>query len=276
MGKKVMVWGASIGPFSAEPDIERFVAEFLHSADYVTVRETISQRYLSGIGVKNNVSLAADCAFIMTPQPVDTAPFWPKENDKGVLGFNISPLVQKFRPAAEPREVLQKEVAAFLKQIVESSDVSILLVPHVDPLDGATENSDSHYMREILSITGTYEGRIAMAPCHLNAAQIKYVLSKCAYFIGARTHATIGALSCLVPTVSIAYSIKAKGLNHDLFGNEDLVLDTQDVNASTLYKYYQSLIKNRSMIISALSKRIPEWKERALISPRALKCGNTG
>jgi polysaccharide pyruvyl transferase WcaK-like protein len=270
MGKKTMVWGASIGPFSAEPVIERFVADFLRSIDCVTVRETISQKYLAGIGVQKNVSLVADGAFVMTPQPVDTASFWPTGAEQGVLGFNISPLIQKFRPAGEPRTVLQQEVAEFLKETLASSKISILLLPHVDPLDGDSENSDSHYMREILAMTGNFEGRISLAPDKLNAAQLKYLLSQCTYFIGARTHATIGALSCLVPTVSIAYSIKAKGLNRDLFGNEDLVLNTPLVNKASLKSYYQALIENKDQIAALLAERIPEWRVRARVSPAQL------
>ena len=271
MGKKIMVWGASIGPFSSEPVIEQFVVNFLRSADWVTVRETISQKYLTDIGVESNVSLVADGAFCMTPQPVDTSSFWPKSGEQGVLGFNISPLIHKFRPVGESRQVLQMEVAEFLKKTLENSAVSILLVPHVDPLDGASENSDSHYMREILAMTGPCDGRISLAPDNLNAVQLKFVLSQCTYFMGARTHATIGALSCLVPTVSIAYSIKAKGLNRDLFGNEDLVLDTHLVNTASLTEYYEKLLVNKDQISALLRQRIPKWRERAHISPQIIK-----
>lgn len=270
MGKKMMVWGASIGPFAAEPVIEKFVADFLRRADCVTVRETISQKYLADIGVQKNVSLVADGAFVMTPQRVDTATFWPAGAEQGVLGFNISPLIQKFRPAGERRKVLQQEVAEFIKGTLESSPTSILLLPHVDPLDGVAENSDTHYMREILSMTGSFDGRIRLAPDNLNAAQLKFVLSQCTYFIGARTHATIGAMSCLVPTVSIAYSIKAKGLNRDLLGNEDLVLETPLVNSASLTKYYRYLIDNKVQIASLLAQRIPEWRIKACISSKQL------
>ncbi len=271
MGKRVMVWGASIGPFSSEPAIEKFAADFLRSADFVTVRETISQKYLADIGVVNNVSLVADGAFVMTPQLVDISSFWPTASLDGVLGFNISPLIQKFRPPAEPRETLQKEVAEFLKEVLDNSGTSILLIPHVDPLDGSAENSDSHYMREILEMTGGHDGGIRLAPNNFNAAQLKYILSQCTYFMGARTHATIGALSCLIPTVSIAYSIKAKGLNRDLFGDEALVLDTPLVNQTSLKQYYRKLIENKAQIINLLSQRIPEWREKAHISPRLLR-----
>lgn len=270
MGKKVMVWGASIGPFSTEPTIEKFAADFLRSSDCVTVRETISQQYLTEIGVKQNVALVADGAFVMTPQPVETASFWPTSSTNGVLGFNISPLIQKFRPVREPRQVLQHEVSSFLKATLEKDNISILLLPHVDPLDGHTENSDSHYMREILAMTGDYNGRIRLAPSTFNAAQLKFILSKCTYFMGARTHATIGALSCLVPTVSIAYSIKAKGLNRDLFGNEDYVLDTPLVSNETLSKYFKKLVEDKTAMSALLTQRIPEWREKAHNSPMQL------
>ena len=271
MGKKVMVWGASIGPFDSEPAIERFAADFLRSADCITVRETISQRYLADIGVSDNVSLVADGAFVMTPQPVDVTPFWPVDGHGRVLGFNISPLIQKFRPAGEDRKILQREVAEFLKETLADGATSILLIPHVDPLDGAIENSDSHYMGEILAITGDFGGRIRLAPDNLNAAELKYVLSKCSYFIGARTHATIGAMSCLVPTGSIAYSIKALGLNRDLFGDESTVLETPKVSQKSLREFFAKLSENREPILATLRQRVPEWKERALISPHRIR-----
>lgn len=270
LGKKVMVWGASIGSFASEPTVERFAADFLRSTDAITIRETISQKYLTDIGVTNNVGLVTDGAFVMTPQPLDESAFWPLASDAGVLGFNISPLIQKFRPTGEPRHVLQQEVAQFLENVLQTSNISVLLVPHVDPLDGATENSDSHYMREIMGMLGAYEGRIKLAPDNLNAAQLKYVLSKCSYFMGARTHATIGALSCLVPTVSIAYSVKAKGLNRDLFGNEDLVLETPSVNKASLKEYFDFLVHNKEKITAVLHERIPEWRKMARLSAQQL------
>lgn len=270
LGKKVMVWGASIGSFASEPAVEKFAADFLRRTDAITIRETISQKYLAEIGVTNNVGLVTDGAFVMTPQPLDLSDFWPVNSDAGVLGFNISPLIQKFRPAGESRQILQQEVVQFLENILQNSTISVLLLPHVDPLDGAVENSDSHYMKEILAMIGSHDGRVKLAPNNLNAAQLKYVLSKCTYFMGARTHATIGALSCLVPTVSIAYSVKAKGLNRDLFGNEDLVLETPSVNNASLKQYFDFLVEHKEKITTTLQERIPEWRKMARLSAQQL------
>jgi colanic acid/amylovoran biosynthesis protein len=270
MGLPVMVWGASIGPFGKEPRAEKLVAGFLRQIDCVTVRETISLEYLKSIDVHANVSLVADGAFVMLPQPVDVSSWWPKAGPSGVLGFNISPLIQKFRPAGEPHSVLQKEVAAFLRNVLERSDMGVLLLPHVDPLEGGGDNSDSHYMKAIQDMLGDQRGRLSLAPATLNAPQLKHVLSRCQYFIGARTHATIGAWSTQVPTVSIAYSIKAKGLNRDLFGDERLVLETNRVSTLTLQEYFDKLRAGGADIQALLNARIPEWKERARVSAQKI------
>jgi polysaccharide pyruvyl transferase WcaK-like protein len=257
-----MVWGASIGPFGKEPRAERLLSGFLRQIDCVTVRETISLEYLKSIGVHANVSLVADGAFVMLPEPVDVSSYWPKAGQAGVLGFNISPLIHKFRPAGEPLSVLQNEVAAFLREVLERTDMGVLLLPHVDPLEGGIDNSDSHYMKAIQQMLGDQRGRLTLVPATLNAPQLKHVLSRCQYFIGARTHATIGALSCQVPTVSIAYSIKAKGLNRDLFGDERLVLETPAVSHRTLIEYLAKLRAEDGQLRSFLALRIPEWKLR--------------
>jgi colanic acid/amylovoran biosynthesis protein len=110
---------------------------------------------------------------------------------------------------------------------------------------------------------GDQRGRLTLAPATLNAPQLKHVLSRCQYFIGARTHATIGALSSQVPTVSIAYSIKAKGLNRDLFGDERLVLETPSVSHRTLSEYLAKLQAQDGPLRGFLAQRIPEWKLRA-------------
>jgi polysaccharide pyruvyl transferase WcaK-like protein len=263
MGLPVMLWGASVGPFAQEPRAERLLAGFLRGLDCITVRETISLEYLRSIGVHANVSLVADGAFVMSPQPVDVSRYWPQAGAAGVLGFNISPLIQKFRPAGEPHSVLQQEVAAFLREVLARTDMGVLLLPHVDPLEGGSENSDSHYMKGIVDLLGDQGGRLTLAPATLNAPQLKHVLSRCRYFMGARTHATIGALSCQVPTVSIAYSIKAKGLNRDLFGNERLVLETPAVSQRTLSEYLAKVQSEDGQLRGFLAQRIPEWRQRA-------------
>jgi colanic acid/amylovoran biosynthesis protein len=96
----------------------------------------------------------------------------------------------------------------------------------------------------------------------LNAAQIKQVISQCRFFIGARTHATIAALSSIVPTVSIAYSIKAKGINQDLFGHQDAVIDSSEVSQTSLLAGLKWLHTNEQELCGQLTLSLVVVKKK--------------
>lgn len=261
-GVPAVLWAASVGPFSGDRIVERYMVEHLRHYSAITVRETETLEYLKSLGI-DNVTLVADPAFVLKPEPFDMRNIWPEERNSGVLGFNVSPLIAKFRKSPEDAERLEQEVVGFIQDVLNNTDLSVLLVPHVDPLDGSEKNSDSRYMARLSSRVEEHKGRLSMSPPTLNAPQIKYLLSQCRYFIGARTHATIGALSTEVPTISIAYSIKAKGLNKDLFTHTRYVLDTPKVSRETLWSSLETLQSEESAIKALLAERIPVWKARA-------------
>ncbi|MFN2366014.1 MAG: polysaccharide pyruvyl transferase family protein, partial [Desulfurivibrionaceae bacterium] len=138
----------------------------------------------------------------------------------------------------------------------DKKGMSVLLVPHVTPLDGNPKNNDYEYMNNILNGLGDSGGKVKIMNHELNAVETKYVISRCRYFIGARTHATIAALSSKVPTISIAYSEKAKGINADIFGDEPVVVGLKDLTADKLLNALDYLEKNESRLKSFLDKKI--------------------
>lgn len=268
-GVPAVLWAASVGPFSARPEVERVMAAHLRRYAAITVRETVSLEYLRSIGVEH-AELVADPAFHLGPEIFDTAAL-DFGGGRPLLGFNVSPLIRKFRGGEGNAEAMDGEIVAFLRKVVESTDFGVVLVPHVGPLDGGDWNSDWHYMNGLLQRLDDCRARIVLAPPNLNAAQLKHLIGCCRYFIGARTHATIAALSQGVPTVSIAYSTKAKGINKDLFGHLRYVLETPKVAASTLEDAFTGLQRDDSEVRAQLAERIPEWRVRAMGSVDALQ-----
>jgi polysaccharide pyruvyl transferase WcaK-like protein len=113
-------------------------------------------------------------------------------------------------------------------------------------------------------------GRISILPRGLNAAQLKDVIRRCDGFMGARTHATVAALSQRVPTTSIAYSVKAKGINQDLFGHTRYVLETPCVTAASLRQHFDLLQAEAEQIRSLLDARLPNWRAKARVSAERL------
>lgn len=260
LGKPTHLLAASVGPFTNDPLTERHMIAHLKRYTSITVRETATLDYLTELGI-DDVRLVADPAFVLDPQPFDTSTFL--RPGREVIGFNVSPLVRKFRADETSRKQFDDEIVAFIREAVSVHDRDILLIPHVDPLAGEWENSDRAYMSRLIASLTDLGPRVAMTPDLLNAEQIKHVLGCCRYFIGARTHATIGAISQGVPTLSIAYSVKAVGINKDLFGSTRYVLPTPELTRQTLSAGLALLEADESAIKALLADKLPVWKSKA-------------
>ncbi len=263
-----VLWGASVGPFDDAPvAVQRAVSRHLRRFDLVVARETLSHGWLRGQGVGERLALACDPAFSMKPEPLALTGFWPREGDRGTVAVNLSPLIRRTHAAGNPQgRPLEEEAAAFIAGLADEG-YGVLLLPHVVGQSGSPEKCDHALLRALLGRTGDGGGRIALAPRTLNAPQLKYALSRCRYVLAARTHATIGALSSGVPTVSIAYSLKAKGINRDLFGDTRHVLDGADMTAVTLRAALARLEAEEGDIRRLLAARGLDWPaslERAL------------
>lgn len=264
--KKLVIWGASIGPFPQDEKIGEII-DNLRLADLITIRETRSFDYLSQLGITANVKLVADPAFLL---PLESAPFekvWPNTS-KSILGVNISPLLDRCRKKNNKSEVLT-EIISFLHKIINKPGFHILLIPHVMKVNGFY-TSDYFFMEKIYEQLKNTK-MITMISQNYNTMQLKYVISKCRFFIGARTHSTIAALSTKVPTLSLGYSLKAKGINKDIFGSYDFLLDINEFTAENLSNKFNKILAEEAKIKSILSKRIPEIKKMAKMNVTYLK-----
>lgn len=267
----VLLWSSSVGPFSADRRIEAFMAGHLKRYAATSTRESHSQAYLAALGVAGSVQ-CTDPAFVLRAQaPADAAALLPSAGPAGTLGLNISPVIARARERAGITADLLDEVAQFVTTVVEQRGLAVALVPHVDAPGRNFIQQDTPYMQPLVQRLRALGDRVRLVPETLNAPQLKYLLSQCRYFIGARTHATIAALSTGVPTVSIAYSVKARGINEDLFGDLRYMLDTQTVSALTLLQSIDRLIEDEAAIRQLLADRVPKWKERATLPARLVR-----
>ena len=95
-----------------------------------------------------------------------------------------------------------------------------------------------------------------------NAAETKWIISQMTLFAGARTHSTIAALSSGVPTLSFAYSIKAQGINRDIFGHTDYCMEPTDLGVEAVASRVTSMLDESAAIRRDLGARIPGSRGR--------------
>jgi len=140
---------------------------------------------------------------------------------------------------------------------MESSDRPVLLVPHVfEP-----GNDDQAFMAQLLARIGAPADRLALLDGRdLSCMQLKQLISRLHVFIGARTHATIAAMSRGVPTLSIGYSVKARGINEEVFGSTDWMVSHKGLDAATLVARYKTLDESAAKIRDVLARRMTDYQ----------------
>jgi len=266
----LFLWGASVGPFDKSPEFAKVMLDNLRCFTGVFVRETISRDYLAKNNVVDNVYVMADPAFVMPAQKPsqDKIGF---EMPKDAIGLNFSPLIAKYfskkqMPLWEMSESDLEPWLNFCVQIVvtlvQKTQRDIILIPHVEAK--SINGCDFQFLRKISKLASKQSKQnIFCLSNQLSAPELKWVISQCFVFAGARTHSTIAALSSEIPTLSIGYSVKAQGINQDIFGCQDYCLDSQTLTQDLFIERMLELISQESYIRSVLKSRIPEMRSNA-------------
>ena len=260
----LVLWGASVGPFTADPEFEREMCTHLGLFDLILARETGSVSYLASIGVEKNVKRVADPAFTMKPKQPACSDELMAFLDRGPIGLNLSPLIGRY--TNDGGSTWPHRAAACLKELVGADLGPVLLVPH-----GTLPGNDDHaFLQGLADEIGAGQDRVMVAPRSLVTREAKWMISQTTVFIGARTHATIAALSSSVPTISIGYSLKARGINKDIFGHTDWVLPVDRFAPEVLVERCRTLLDQRDAVHTHLVNTMPAIRELSYSAGRYL------
>lgn len=261
--KPLVIWGASVGPFERIPKYEKYMKKHLQSVTGIFARESATVEYLNKLGVTDNVYKVADPAFLMdATEPQSSKKI---EIEKDSIGINLSPLMLRYFRNGDMESWINT-ATKIVEGISNRTDNKIYLIPHV-----TTPNSNDYlFLKEVKKSAKISKERIILLPPTYNASETKWIISKMKLFAGSRTHSTIAALSSCVPTLSFAYSIKAKGINRDIFGHEDYCLNHEKLTPEIVAKKIESMLEKEDEIRGELKVAIPKIKNKTLLSGETL------
>ena len=153
-----------------------------------------------------------------------------------------------------------KNYEILIEHILKETDMAIALIPHV-----IWDDSDDRIPLMQLYERYKKSGRVLVIEDQ-NCSKLKYAISKCRFFVGARTHSTIAAYFSGIPTLVVGYSVKARGIARDLFGDEEQYsLSVQRLKETDeLLKKFRWILENEELIKKQLNSKIPEVIKRAL------------
>jgi polysaccharide pyruvyl transferase WcaK-like protein len=263
-GKPLIIWGASVGPFDKKPDFAKIVHEHLRrEVTAIFVREERSRSYLEEYGITRNVYLMPDPAFVMDPEWVDDSDIG-CDLPQGAIGVNLSPLMAKYVTNGDGA-AWQSMGVEVVQKLLKTYDRPVILIPHV-----TSPHSDDHlFLSHIKSRLPA--NMVVILPKTLSAANTKYVISRLSCLIAARTHATVASFSTCVPTVSLAYSRKAWGINEMLFGHTGYVVAPTEMTPNTVLEAAGRVLKDAQYIRSCLSGKMATISRDAIAAGRELQ-----
>lgn len=254
-GARTILWGCSVEP----ADISDKMKEDLQGYDLIVARESITYEAL--LNINNNTVLYPDPAFTLEKEQGEMPEGL---GNKSYVGINISPMIQGKESTPG---IAMANYKRLVKEILEQTDYDIALIPHVV----WSHNDDRIPLKELYD-TFSDTSRVFLVEDQ-NCMQLKDIISKCKFFVGARTHATIAAYSTQVPTLVVGYSVKAHGIAKDLFGTEEkYVIPVQELqNEDDLLNAFNWIKDNEQQIRDKLAEVMPQYIEKAFSAAKLLK-----
>lgn len=253
-GAKTVLWGCSI----EYERLDKRVVNDLMKYNLITVRESYTKRNLQQKGIFDNVKYYPDPAFVLKKQPID---LWDWETMGEIVGINLSTYVVK-------TEKIYQIFCRFVKYILENTEYSVMLIPHVF----WGQESDLKLLNRMYNDL-PHSSKLFLVNQEYNCMQLKYIISKCSFYMGARTHSVIAAYSSYVPALAFSYSVKSKGIAFDLFGEENyyVLSVTEDITTEKLLEYLFFLVEHQDSILEKLKDKIPQYEDMVRAEKEAVE-----
>ena len=239
----------------------------------ILARESLSFDALREAGVEEgSLFLLPDPAFAMEAEELPLPDGFVPD---GTVGINVSPLIEHYR-AEDAEGSVWDAFEALIDHVIRRTDLQVALIPHV-----SWPSSDDRGPLSALYERFRETGRVVLVTDQ-TAPVLKGYIARCRFFVGARTHATIGAYSSGVPTLVAGYSVKSRGIARDLFGTDkdlvlsrkqlDAILDTAPAEAAGIYVDYIGYMNHRGCYCEECLRRYQDYlKERKLVDTQENK-----
>ena len=256
----LFVAAPSIGSFDTEK-LNRIRQWLLKTPKITCVREAISKRYLEQIGIRKNVHVTMDLAFM---NDIDSLSNDKKLNNytklkqfsdfhKKVVGITITDFKWHIK-LRNDQELLARIEDTFHKFInrLEKKGYGVLLIPQLF----GNEN-DFDYLKKFCT------GDTFLMDDTMDTHFQQHVISKLYAVIGMRYHSNIFAAKSGTPFISVAYEEKMMGFM-ELARLQEYSITNAELSFEKLDEKFDALERNYEKIHQTLKDNIPYFRKRSI------------
>lgn len=246
-GKKVIVYGASVGPWGRYQKAIDYNVKALKKYKAILCREEKSIEYLQSLGM-NNAMFFPDPAFQVRKGNLT--------EEKKYIGINLSPLsLEEIYGSTDDAQI--SKLAGLLDRLCEETGHPIMLIPHV--LSESPRDNDLLFLEKIQK-NMQHSNQTVFADFSRGFLGLKEDISKCFLVAAARMHCAVNAVDENIPAVFLAYSQKAVGMCKYVYGDTQNVIDLRQLDEK-LIERIQYLLPQCEAISDNLKKRNAEISE---------------
>jgi len=271
LGLPLVLMPQTYGPFYSNRSAQ-IAGNILSRCAMVCTREAdgINEiKQLCGARTPQRLIRVPDMAFLLEPRKTTLPESFRRAKADGAtcIALNISGLLysssRSFGLQVDYRQLAQR----LLQWALTVPNSHILLVPHVVARSALPQTKNTQIVSDDTNdisacehlaseLSGSVRKKVDILSEANDPSLAKYAMSHCDFFVGARMHAFIGAISQGVPGALLAYSKKADGLA-SLLGISDSIVDPRNASIDDCLKEIDALYHQRQATQQRLQQRVP-------------------
>jgi polysaccharide pyruvyl transferase CsaB len=248
----VLVYAVGAGPLQ-DPAAQALVRDCLHGAAAITVRERRARQVLEEIGVRGEIEVTADPAFLLEPEPLPPEALKREGLDEShrLIGLSVR------EPGVAAPDLDERHYHALLANaadyMVDRLDADLVFVP----LERRVQDSQ-HSHAVVSQMANAHRARVLKG--EYAPGQMLSLMSHFSLAVGMRLHFLIFAALSGVPFVALPYSAKVLGFLEEL----DIAMPPlKQVNAGQLIAHIDRSWDLRRNLQARLRNALPKLQERA-------------
>ena len=249
----VLVYAIGAGPLKT-PEAQKLVRNVLSRVDVITVREAGARKVLEDAGVKREIVITADPAFLLQPEPLMPGALEREGLDvsRRLIGMSVR------EPGSAAPDIDEDMYHGLLANaadfMVERFDADVVLVP-MEP-----KMLDVRHCHAVIAQMLRAQ-RAGVLKGEYTSGQMLSLVGQFAFAVGMRLHFLIFAALNGVPFVALPYSSKVEGFLADM---KVVMPPLHQVNAGRLVAHIDQYWDRRAQHARAIQKLVPGLKKRAL------------
>jgi colanic acid/amylovoran biosynthesis protein len=261
-GRPLILLPQTYGPFTTQ-DGRRKAERLVRASAIAYARDEWSHTQLLELAGPDadtsRLRRGVDVAFALEPREPDSGTVRSLAALEGevLAGVNVSGLLrdrsghERFGLAGDYIETM----TSLVRQLIKDG-AHVVFVPHVHLPGGAGESDVAGIEAVRAGLDEAEVARTSTVPPTLDAAELKWCISRMDWFVGSRMHSTIGSLSTGTPTFGYAYSDKTQGV-FDSCSMGAQVADARRVAGAEAVAAMAESFTSRSRLREELTRTMP-------------------